>query len=57
MSTIIIYRNGIIEARNSNGITSLCYKRTEFNKIERVFKDSMENSIKKFKKVIDTEGF
>ena len=57
MSKIVVYRNGIIEARSLNGITTLKYKRTELDNITRVFKDNMENSIKRFKKVIDTEGF
>lgn len=58
MSTILVYRNGLLEVTGQNNVGyKMSYYRTKNNKLVRTYKDDYHTALNKFKKVIDTEGF
>lgn len=58
MSTIIVYRNGLLEVVGQSNIGyKMSYYRTKNNKLVRTYNEDYQTALNKFKKVIDTEGF
>lgn len=58
MSTILVYRNGLLEVTGQKDVGyKMSYYRTKNNKLVRTYKDDYEIALNKFKKVINTEGF
>lgn len=56
MSRVYCYRNGILEVIKDFNLFVMRYSRNN-NKIVRFYKEDLNTSLQKFKKVIDTEGF
>ena len=58
MSTIMVYRNGLLEVVGQGNIGyKMSYYRTKNNKLVRTYNEDYQTALNKFKKVIDTEGF
>ena len=58
MSTILVYRNGLLEVIGQKDVGyKMSYYRTKNNKLVRTYTGDYKIALNKFKKVIDTEGF